>query len=115
MTSIVLFFFFFWQKETQMLENKFKQKLKKEIQERLPGSMVLHLDPNDIQGIPDMLVLYNNRWAALEGKKDASASHRPNQDYYVQQMNTMSFAAFIFPENKEEVLNDMERSLTGRT
>ena len=96
-------------------ENKFKQDLKAEILARLPGSIVLHLDPQDIQGVPDMLVLYNDRWAALEGKKSAKASHRPNQDYYVQQMNDMSFAAFIFPENKEEVLHDMERSLTGCT
>jgi hypothetical protein len=98
-----------------MLENKFKQKLKKKIQDLLPGSLVLHLDPTDIQGIPDMLILYGNRWAALEGKKEASASHRPNQDYYVEQMNNMSFASFIYPENEEEVLNDMARSLKGST
>lgn len=98
-----------------MLENKFKQKLKKKIQELLPGSLVLHLDPTDIQGIPDMLVLYGNRWAALEGKKNASASHRPNQDYYVEQMNDMSFASFIFPENEKEVLDAMARSLKGST
>lgn len=48
--------------------------------------------------------------AALEGKKSASAPHRPNQDYYVQQMDEMSFAAFIYPENKEEVLNELARS-----
>ena len=98
-----------------MLENKFKQKLKKKIQARLPGSLVLHLDPNDIQGIPDMLVLYNDRWAALEGKKDSRASHRPNQDYWVKRMAEMSFASFIFPENEEEVLDDLERSLQGRS
>lgn len=98
-----------------MLENKFKQKLKKKIQELLPGSLVLHLDPTDIQGIPDMLVLYGNKWAALEGKKNASASHRPNQDYYVEQMNDMSFASFIFPENEKEVLDAMARSLKGST
>jgi len=98
-----------------MLENKFKQKLKKKIQARLPGSLVLHLDPNDIQGIPDMLVLFNDRWAALEGKKDSRASHRPNQDYWVKRMAEMSFASFIFPENEEEVLDDLERSLQGRS
>lgn len=98
-----------------MLENKFKQKLKKKIQDLLPGSLVLHLDPTDIQGVPDMLVLYGDKWAALEGKKEASASHRPNQDYYVDRMNNMSFASFIYPENEEEVLNDMARSLKGST
>ena len=66
-----------------MLENKFKTNLIKEIKERLPGCMVLHLDPNEKQGIPDLLVLYNDKWAALEGKKSANATHRPNQDYYV--------------------------------
>lgn len=97
-----------------MLENRFKRELRKEIERRLPGCLVLHLDPSDIQGIPDMLVLYEDRWAALEGKKNASASHRPNQDYYVSMMDDMSFAAFIYPENREEVLHAMERSLTRR-
>lgn len=93
-----------------MLENKFKTGLVKEIKERFPGCKVVHLDPNEIQGIPDLLVLYGSTWAALEGKKSANAAHRPNQDYYVRQMNEMSFAAFIYPENKEEILNAMERS-----
>ncbi len=93
-----------------MLENKFKTKLISEIETRLPGSMIFHLNPNERQGAPDLLVLYKDKWAALEGKKSANASHRPNQDYYVNVMNEMSFASFIFPENKEEVLDAMERS-----
>lgn len=94
-----------------MLESKFKTKLIKEIEERLPGSMVLHLDPTECQGIPDILVLYKNKWAVLEGKKSGNASHRPNQDFYVEKMNDMSYAAFIFPENKEEILNDLQHAL----
>lgn len=90
-----------------MLENRFKTKLIKEIKEMFPGCMVLHLDPNEIQGIPDLLVLYQDKWAALEGKKTSSASHRPNQEYYVDLMNDMSFAAFIYPENKDEVLEEL--------
>lgn len=93
-----------------MLENKFKTQLKKDIEKRLPGSIVLHLDPNEKQGIPDLLVLYEDKWAALEGKKNKKASHRPNQDYYVGLMDRMSFARFIYPENKEEVLNELQRS-----
>lgn len=88
-----------------MLENRFKTNLVREIKDMLPGCMVLHLDPNEIQGIPDLLILYKDRWAALEGKKSARASHRPNQDYYVDLMDRMSFASFIFPENKDEVLD----------
>jgi hypothetical protein len=90
-----------------MLENKFKTKLKKEIQEMLPGCIIMHLDPTEIQGIPDLIILYEDRWAVLEGKKSARASHRPNQDYYVNLMDRMSFAAFIYPENKDEVLDDL--------
>lgn len=87
-----------------MLENRFKTKLANELKEMFPGCMVLHLDPNEIQGIPDLLVLYGNKWAVLEGKKNAYAIHQPNQDYYVDLMDRMSFAAFIYPENKDEVL-----------
>lgn len=96
-----------------MLESKFKTKLKKEIEARFPGSMVFHLDPGDLQGIPDLIVLHENKWFALEGKKTEKASHRPNQDYYVDLMNEMSGAAFVYPENKNEVLNSMSEYFTG--
>lgn len=94
-------------------ESDFKTELAREIKERLPGSFVFHLDPNELQGIPDLLVLYRNRWAALEGKKFLNATHRPNQDYYVGLMNEMSFSAFIYPENKEEILYAMEQSFNS--
>lgn len=93
-----------------MLESRFQGKLIREIKERFPGAIVLKNDPNYIQGFPDLLVLYEENWAALECKKSENASHRPNQNYYVKRLGEMSFASFIFPENKEEVLNDMERS-----
>jgi hypothetical protein len=67
-------------------------------------------DSSYIQGIPDLLVLHKNKWASLECKKNKNSKHRPNQDYYVEKMNDMSFSAFIFPENKEEVLNDLEHA-----
>lgn len=92
-----------------MLENKFKTRLADEISDLFPGCFVLHLDPNEVQGIPDLIVLYRNKWAVLEGKKNAHAKHQPNQDYYVDVMNAMSFAAFIYPENKDEVLEDLYR------
>lgn len=97
-----------------MLENRFKTKLIAELKEMFPGCIVLHMDPNEIQGIPDLLILYNDKWAALEGKKNAEASHRPNQEYYVDLMNDMSFARFIYPENKEEVLYELQQALRPR-
>lgn len=75
-----------------------------------PGCIVLKNDPNYLQGIPDLIILWGPRWATLEVKKSANASHQPNQDYYVATMNDMSFSRFIYPENKEEVLYELQQS-----
>lgn len=96
-----------------MLESTFKTRLIKDIKQRLPGSYVIHLDPSEMQGIPDLLVLYKDKWAALEGKKNKRASLRPNQQWYVDRFNEMSFARIIFPENAEEVLDELERTLSA--
>ena len=93
-----------------MLEAGFKTKLCSELKEMFPGCFISHLDPNETQGVPDLLILWRDRWAMLEGKKNAEASVGPNQKYYVNLFDEMSFAAFIFPENKEEVLYDLQRS-----
>lgn len=93
-----------------MRENTFQSKLIKELKVRFPGCIVMKNDPTYIQGIPDLIILYQNRWAALECKRSANEHHQPNQDYYVEKMDEMSFAAFIFPENKEEVLNELQQS-----
>lgn len=92
-----------------MLENKFQSKLIKEIKNRFPGCIVMKNDSSYIQGIPDLLVLHKQRWASLECKKNANAKKQPNQDYYVDKMNAMSFASFISPENKDEVLDALVR------
>lgn len=92
-----------------MLENRFKTKLIKELETVFPGCIVFHLDPNEYQGIPDLLILYKDKWAALEGKKSDNESQRPNQNYYVELMNEMSYASFIYPENKEEVLYELSQ------
>ena len=95
-----------------MLENKFQAKLIKELRDMFPGCIVMKNDSSYIQGIPDLLVLYNNRWASLEVKKNARAARQPNQEYYVAQMNEMSFSRFICPENKDEVLDELHLYFT---
>lgn len=97
-----------------MLENRFQRELIRDIKEMLPGAIVMKNDPNYIQGIPDILVLYKKRWGALECKKSSGAKKQPNQEYYVDTMNDMSFAAFICPENKEEVLGELQQALKPR-
>lgn len=93
------------------LESKFQAELIKDLKRIFPGCIVLKNDPNYIQGMPDLTIFYRDRWATLEVKKSASASHQPNQDYYVEMMNRMSFSRFIYPENKEEVLHELQQSL----
>ena len=93
------------------LERDFQAKLIKELRLIFKGCIILKNDPNYIQGIPDLIILYNDRWAALEVKKSAHAPHRPNQEYFVDLMNEMSYASFIYPENKEEILYELQQAL----
>ena len=97
-------------RQTKKSESDFQSGLIDELHERFPGCIVYKNDPRYIQGIPDLTVLYQDKWATLEDKREENAHHQPNQDYYVDRMNDMSFSAFIYPENKEEVLNAMEQS-----
>lgn len=92
------------------LEKEFQHKLILEIKERFPGCIVLKNDPNYIQGFPDLTVLGEGWWALLECKRSAKDPHRPNQDLYIRLATDMSFGAFIFPENKEEILHALEQA-----
>lgn len=90
------------------LESKFQADLIKELKNIFPGCIIGKID--FIQGIPDLLVLFENKWATLECKKFAGAKRQPNQPYYVELMDNMSFSRFICPENKEEVLYDLQQA-----
>lgn len=92
------------------LEMKYQQGLIKRIKALMPDAMVLKTNPNYLQGIPDLVILYPNGWAALEVKRSATAPKQPNQDYYVSLMHGMSYAAFIYPENEKEVLSEIQRA-----
>ena len=92
------------------LERDFQSSLIKELKRLFKGCLVMKLDSSYIQGIPDLLILYKNKWATLEVKKSLKATKRPNQEYYVGLMNNMSFSRFICPENKEEVLNELHKT-----
>lgn len=96
-----------------MRESQFQAQLIKKLNKMLPGIIILKNDPNYIQGIPDLILLYKNRWAALEVKRGAIASVRPNQSHYVRTMHAMSYAAFIYPENESEILSEVQQSLTA--
>jgi hypothetical protein len=90
------------------LESGFQDRLVETLKTLFPGCMVFKMD--QIQGLPDLLILYGKRWASLECKRSAKAKRRPNQEYYVGKMNEMSFSRFISPENKEEVLDELQQA-----
>ena len=91
------------------LESEFQKELMDEIKKRYPGCMVLKNDSGYIQGIPDWTILYKKKWAVLEAKREKKAKKQPNQDYYVDKLNDMSYSNFVYPENKEEVLDQLSK------
>ena len=84
--------------------------ISKKIEKMFPEALVYITDGNYIQGFPDIIILFKKRWAALECKRSRESHHQPLQDYYISKMNVMSFARFVYPENEEEVLNDLQQT-----
>jgi len=97
-----------------MKESKFQHDLIQELKDRFPGCIVMKNDSSYIQGIPDLTILYKKKWATLECKKNITASRQPNQEYYVNKMDEMSFSKFICPENKEVILDELQQTLQPR-
>jgi hypothetical protein len=93
-----------------MRESQYQSQLIDVLHGMFPGCFVLKNDSGYRQGIPDLLVLYRDRWAALEVKGSENAPVQPNQEFYIYEMNEQSFAAFIYPENEREVLDALQRS-----
>lgn len=88
-------------------ESIFQRDLIEELKRKLPGCIITKNDSGYIQGIPDLLILFGEKWAALECKKNEAARHQPNQDYYIGKMEKMSFASFIYPEIKDIVIEKL--------
>lgn len=91
------------------LESQFQKELMDEIKAKYPGCVVLKNDSGYIQGFPDWTILYKDKWAVLEAKRDKNAKKQPNQPYYVEKLDAMSFSRFVYPENKDEVLRDLAK------
>lgn len=97
-----------------MKESIFQAKVIRRLKEVFPGCVVLKNDPLYTQGVPDLLVLWREHWFALEVKKSRDAPLQPNQKYYVKTMAAMSYCVFIFPENEEDVFNELQRTFSTR-
>jgi len=97
--------------EIMVKERDYQSQLIKKLRRKFPGCVILKNDTDYIQGFPDLLILFKNKWAALEVKASADSPSQPNQHYYVDLLDTMSFADFIYPEVERDVLNDLESAL----
>lgn len=94
------------------MESKFQSNLIKDIRDLFPNCIILKNDSNYLQGFPDLLILNGDRWAALEVKRSSEEDHQPNQDYYIDLVNNMgSYASFVYPENKERILHELQQTL----
>jgi hypothetical protein len=93
-----------------LTERQYQAQLIKKLAIRFPGCFIMKMDPEYQQGILDLLILVGDKWASLEVKASADANVQPNQEFYVEKLNEMSFAAFIYPENEEEVLNALQQA-----
>lgn len=97
-----------------MRESEYQAKLIRKIHRLLPDCIILKNDSGYIQGIPDLLILFEDRWAALEVKPSGTSPNQPNQVFYICEMNDMSFAAFIYPEIEGDVLDALQQALRPR-
>lgn len=96
------------------LERQYEKELTKKLKVMFPGCFIQSNPPEHTQGIPDLTIFFEDQWAMLEVKASKNAPSRPNQPYYIEQMNSMSFAAFIYPENEEEVLRALQQTFRSR-
>lgn len=96
------------------LERDFQAHLIEQLYVMFDGCIVLKNDEQYLQGFPDLTILYQDKWAVLEVKASATSPLRPNQDYYVELLNGMSYSAFIYPENEEEILNELQQAFGAR-
>lgn len=93
-----------------MTENRYQAQLIKKLERMFPGCIIIKNDPQHRQGMLDLLILWRNKWAFLEVKSSKRAGIQPNQGYYIDMLDEMSFASYIYPENEEEVLNALQQA-----
>ena len=92
------------------LESQFQKDLIDEIKQEFPGCVAIKNDSGYIQGFPDWTILYKDKWAVLEAKREKDAPKQPNQEYYIEHLDEMSIARFVYPENKEVVMNELRKA-----
>ena len=94
-------------------KNGFHSDVRKRLKKEFPECEVHKLDPTEIQGSPDLVLLCPITWATLEVKGNKKANIQPNQEFYVNKHNKMSFSNFINPENENEVFDKLHKHVNN--
>lgn len=105
---------FFGRRLLGYLETNFQTEFRKDLENLFPGCIVCKLDSGYRQGVPDLVMFWGDAWATFEVKLSKDAKRQPNQPYFVYLMNMMSFSAFVYPENKKEILDAVQQALELR-
>lgn len=95
-------------------ETVYQNEIVKRLENEYPDCVVIKLDPRYIQGVPDLLILFGDRWAMLEVKTSPDAPSQPNQEHYVEAFGRMSYSSFIYPENEDEVFYELQSAFSDR-
>jgi hypothetical protein len=93
-----------------MLESEYQSRLIKTLKKKYDGCVVIKTDPSHHVGFPDLLILYNKKWAALECKRNNKSAMSDSQKYHINILNSMSYAARISRENQEEVFDGLSKT-----
>lgn len=96
-----------------MTEAEYQATLIPKLREMFHHCVILKNDAGYLPGIPDLVIFYGSRYAFLEVKAKETSPAQPNQHHYVNELNAMSFAAFIYPSNEQEILRDLEKAFFG--
>lgn len=91
-----------------LLESKFKKDTIRRISRKFSKLDLDFIDTSMYRSVPDTFIIAPYVWAALEFKRSEDAPQRPNQNHHIERLNRKGYASFVFPENVEEVLNDLE-------
>jgi len=94
-----------------MKESVYQRNLIIRLEQLFPECLIIKNDPQLRQGILDLLILFNDHWAMLEVKASEDSPLQPNQNYYIEKFDDMSYASLIYPEIEEQVLNELQHAL----
>ena len=96
-----------------MTESQYQVHVIRRLKNTFPGCTVLKNDSSYQQGIPDWSLFWRDKWGMLEIKAHQDAPIQPNQAYFIEKFNGESFAAFVYPENEEEVFRALQEAFAS--